>query len=317
MPFPLLAVLGAGAAVTGIIALVMKGGTKSPADASGSTVPGLPKELKDKVNAALAVGDPIAMNALADELEKAGFKPQAESLRAAAKEVAAESKKAAEKVPLPTPAAIVRTPAQQPKSGAQVFKGGEAGTVTATPEKLTYVVKDGDTQSKIAKKLTGNERRWPELNPVNKHLKFSKEKYGTIINPLYAGMVLNLPESWRAGLQSPKVEGDQSASARRSLAGRVALEVEIRNKGSEDRALIARFQQAEGLKATGLFDSATAGTLAVKHGIVPLLKFADGKAIYWRTNPAPEKKVLRKLFSTLAAKDPSRVEEWKQAAHSV
>lgn len=282
--------------------------------------PALPKDLQNKMEKALASGDPIMMRRLAEQVEKAGFPEQAETLRKAADEVAAAMKSVPDLPP-------VRSPDEQPKRGADVFRGGEAGTVTKTPEKLTYVVKEGDSMARVARKLTGNERRWAELLEPNKHLKTSKKSYGTIIDPFYAGMVINLPESWRDALQGDEVSGDRSPrideQGARRLAGRVALEVARKKKGAENRELIATFQKLErqrgmmGVPATGVFDHVTAVALARNYGIVPPLKFADGKDIYWPTNPAPAKNKLREIFTHMARRDPSRTEEWTQAAQSI
>lgn len=292
--------------------------------------PALPADLKKKMDAALAAGDPIAMRRLADQIEKAGFPEQAKSLREAADAIA-KAVKAVPDPPPPTTAApaatsapsapIVRTPAEQPKRGPDVFAAGQAGTVTATPEKLTYIVQKGDGFGKIARKLTGNESRWPELVKANPHKKYKKTAIGLEPVTLFAGEKLNLPESWRDAL--PKVEGDAAQideRGARRLAGRVALEITKKPKGSENRDLIATFQQVErqrgmhGVPVSGVFDYITALSLARNYGIVPPLKFADGKDIYWPVNAAPAKRKLKEIFSRMAARDPSRTEEWTQAA---
>lgn len=286
--------------------------------------PALPADLKKQMEKALDAGDPVAMRVLAGEIEKAGFKAQADSLRDAAAKIEAEMRKVK---PLPEPTTspglppVVRTPSEQPKRGADVFKGGQAGTVTATPSALTYVVRDGDFPGAIAKRLTGNERRWPELIAANPQKQTKQTKIGKVFTTMHAGEVLKLPESWREAL--PKVEGDEPGDRpARRIAGRAALEIASSRKGSENRELIASFQQlAKSLGADvnrmGLFDHLTAIAMATLFGIVPPLKFADGRDIYWPVNPAPAKRAVRNALDRLANADPAREEEWRQASKSI
>lgn len=71
-------VLVAGGA--GLLALVGLGVAVAHAS-SGPSTDGLPKALRDRMQAALDRGDPLTMRAVADEVQAAGYKEQAQSLR--------------------------------------------------------------------------------------------------------------------------------------------------------------------------------------------------------------------------------------------
>lgn len=100
--------LGAGA----LFALTSSASAKTP---SGGQVPGAPNaftaagmspQLLAKIQTAVATADPVQMRMVADEVERAGFKPQADSLRAAATAVqtAIQQAPAAPRPPTASPA---------------------------------------------------------------------------------------------------------------------------------------------------------------------------------------------------------------------
>jgi hypothetical protein len=53
--------------------------------------------------------------------------------------------------------------------------------------------------------------------------------------------------------------------------------------------------------------------MLVRYGIVPPLRFADGKELYWPVNAAPAKAQVRSVLSHLARTDEPRRDEWSAA----
>jgi hypothetical protein len=128
-----LKVLGGLALVGSVIAIgvgVAHAGEKKPGP-SPTPKPdtsGLPTDLKQKAEAALAAGDPTALRALADELDHEGFHAQATSLRAAADAIQAAEDNVnptppvphVDPAPGPTPAPVpgpLPVPVPQPGGG--------------------------------------------------------------------------------------------------------------------------------------------------------------------------------------------------------
>ena len=95
---------------------------------------------------------------------------------------------------------------------------------------------------------------------------------------------------------------------RRALAARLYNMLELAPRGGEDRTLVQRYQQQEGLKATGLYTPGTALSLAQKYGIVP------PKPLYWTESRTRQSKAhYRDMMRMLGERDPQRVEEWNRA----
>jgi hypothetical protein len=151
-------------------------------------------------------------------------------------------------------------------------------------------------------------------------------------NPhLNAGEHLFVPESWPngPGMQTKEVtilSGDTDSIGDddvRRLAGRVALEVNSKNKGSENRELIGTFQRVARERGhfdapvNGLYNAHTIVALVRLCGICPPLAFGDGGTPYWPRNHAPARNAVRQVLTNHAERDPSRSEEFAQAAERV
>jgi hypothetical protein len=65
----------------------------------------------------------------------------------------------------------------------------------------TYVVQKGDYAGEIARKFTGDARRWPEFCAANPQL----AKHATAGCVVYAGKTVNLPASWSAAQAAAQV----------------------------------------------------------------------------------------------------------------
>lgn len=91
MALPAVAKLLIPAALVGLVALSGKKADAKPKPGAAPTKPGAdsvpPADLLAKIQAAFAAADPAQLRTLADEVERAGFKAQADDLRAFAKKV--------------------------------------------------------------------------------------------------------------------------------------------------------------------------------------------------------------------------------------
>lgn len=332
---PLLKVLvPLGALAATGIALAFSGGEAKAAEPK----PGeskMPAALQDKIRAAMGTGDPIVIRQVADEVEKAGFPAQAQSMRVAADAI---EKAMADVDPLkpgePRPSSPSSPTGPDPsipvKMGRviRVPKGGGPFQVA----KLVFGAAAGAHQKELRDfNIPADADGTPRESDGAGGLRNSATK-----EPLHTGDRLLVPPSWpeskaisfeRVGVPAARISGDddddeelEQKQQLRRLAGRVALEVESNPKGSENRELVATFQKAERGRGNhkgdcrGLFDAETLRTIAICHGIVPPLRFSDGKEIYWGTNSGPEKNRVRKAFKKLERHDSVRGEEWRQAA---
>lgn len=333
--------LGLGLVGGGIAAAVgVAHAAGKPTDAEA-----LPLELRAKEQSALSSADPAIMREVADEIEKAGFPKQARTLRAAADAIEAAIKDvqpdpdapappgpAPGPGPGPGPSPGVRPPSPVVKMGRVIHVHKNEGPFQVTQRVLGHgasldrmreleaanVPFDADGQSRIIDHHTGQL-----IEPASRH-------------GIDEGDRLNAPDTWPAsehitteqvGVPLVAVRGDGGASCSpeelRKLAGRIALEVASKDKGSENRDLIATFQNVERAlgrrmgAGSGLYDAETAQCLAMVHGIAPPTVFGDGKELYYATNPAPEKSALRDCLHKLAQFDPRRAEEWLQSAAGV
>jgi len=336
LAFKVLIPLGALAA-TGIALALTSGDAKASVKEPEPGETKMPEDLQNKIRAAIGTADPIAMRAVADEVEKAGFPAQANALRAAADAI----EKAMEDV----------DPLDPGKPGSP---SSPTGPQVPGPVKMGRVirVKSGEGPFQIAKRVFGAQAgaHQKELRDFN----IPRDADGTERasdgagglrttttppEPLHPGDRLLVPPSWpehpdisfeRIGVPAAAISGDDDehdedgvSQRLRRLAGRVALEVESKPKGKENRELVSTFQKAESRRGNhrgdcrGLFDAQTLRTIAICHGIVPPLRFADGKEIYWPENAAPTKKKVRKTLAKLAKRDAVRGEEWTQCAGEV
>jgi hypothetical protein len=107
-------------------------------------------------------------------------------------------------------------------------------------------------------------------------------------------------------------QADQDA---RTFAGKVALMLTTRSRGTEDKAMVRKYQLQELQRsqpvgaADGLYGAKTALSLALDHGIVP------PKPLYWpASNQAAAKAGYSAAIKAFAIKDQSRAEEWQAAS---
>jgi hypothetical protein len=319
MPLPILAKVLIGAAV-GVGGLALLAGTAS---ADEQPTKDLPASLKKKVEAALDSADPVVMREVAKELEKAGFEAQAKSLRKAAAKIEKEMDAV-------------------PDVGVGAGSNPALPGVTGETETVRVLeVKPGDGPYQVAQRV-GMAADFGALRDANiprdgrNVLRESDGKMGLrtvqVFNGkkrgLEPGDLLRVPAHWPDHalmriVELPElVAGDDDTDALRVLAGKVALEVETKPKGQENRDLIATFQRAEvsrgrELDTRGLYDARTALALAVDHRIVPPLRFSNGAEIYWPTNAGKARKRVKEALEQLASSDPQRAEEWQQAASQI
>lgn len=321
MPLPVIAKVLIGAAVAvGSVALLA--GTAS---ADEQPTKDLPASLKKKVEAAVDSADPVVMRQVAKELEKAGFPEQAKSLRKAAAKIEKEMDAV-------------------PDVGVGTGSSSSVGlpAVTGETESVRVLeVKPGDGPYQVAQRV-GMAADFGALRDANiprdgkNQLRESDGKMGLRTVQLIGGKkrglepgdLLRVPAHWpdhplMRMVELPElVAGDDDTDALRSLAGKVALEIETKAKGQEDKDLIATFQRAEAsrgreMDTRGLYDGRTALALAIDHHIVPPLRFANGSEIYWPTNGANARKRVKEALGKLASSDPQRAEEWEQAASQI
>lgn len=318
-------------AVIGLVAL-------SASDAHAATPSkAMPEALRAKAQAALATADPLAIRAVADEVEKSGFKEQAASMRAAADAIEA-AERAVEPTAVPVSAG----------AGVAAALPGAAAAVPVGPVQKTgrvLVVKPGQGPFQVAQDALGKSAgaaRWRELRDANiprsadgiprKWIRdVVADPSGQTFRfdpPLNPGDRLIVPASWPT-TDAMKVDtiilsGDDGAPEKlRRLAARVALEITRAQKGQENRELIAAYQRAEQRRGRrrgrphGLYDPETMMLLAHAHGIVPPTRFGDDSEAYYPNNPAPSKTKLRQALESLAERDEPRAEEWRAAAATV
>lgn len=312
-------------AIVGLVALSSK-------DAHAATPSkALPPELIRKVEAALKTADPTVIHAVADEVEAAGFKEQADSLDAAADAIEQAENSVDPTHVVNSSGPVLTVP------GATVPSDGGPPVVTGR----VLIVKKGQGPFQVAQDALGasaGAARWPELRDANlpksadgiprKWAKDPKTNQYGFVPALNPGDKLLVPPSWPttpAMKVDTIISGDDEIGGDdlRKLAGRVALEVASKPKGKENRELVAALQRAEhargryGGRSHGLYDPALMLLLARCHGIVPPTRFGDDAEPYYPTNSAPAKAKLRTEFARLAEVDAPRAEEWNAAAETV
>jgi hypothetical protein len=267
--------------------------------------------LKERIKAALATGEPAQLRALAKELEDAGFKAQAASLRKAADQI------------------------ENAMSAVPETEPGKAPAPTKTKRKhvRVLVVQKGDGPWQVANRIgmgsAARELRDRNIPRDGKGKPRQSDGKGGFTPTLEPGDLLIVPEQWTThpsmktvALPSSVSGDDDDSTPLRRLAGRVALEVFETEKGHENRELIETYQKAMNaagykLRVSGLYDAQTAASLAKVHHIAPPIRFKGGRELYWPTNPTPAKKQLRALLLELAQRDDARAAEWSQVARDV
>jgi hypothetical protein len=295
----------------------------------------LPPELRDKIIAALKTADPPLIRKVALEVEKAGFPEQARSL-----EKAADAIEAAIRDVKPSPV-LPPAPKEDDKPKPKPSDGTRPPAPVVRDARVVHV-KKGEGPFQIAQRLKVGHpaERMKELRNLN--IPFDADGlpresdgmsgFRPILEP---GDRLLVPDNWPdhpdittekvgvpagvSGDDDPPVEGQ----ALRRLAGRVALEIEHANKGSENKQLIGAFQRAHHARGdrrgacNGVYDAETALHLITCHGIAAPMRFADGKELYWPNNPRKQKERMRNVIGQIAKRDLPRREEWLQVRSNI
>jgi len=124
------------------------------------------------------------------------------------------------------------------------------------------------------------------------------------------GKIVVLPDVNIEARIPPRAPTDmRTISAQRLLAGKMQLNVQTTVRGSENKKLVAEYQQNNNLKADGFYGYNTALSLAQRYGYVP------PKPRYWSaTSAARDKKAWRDRMLAYAQEDGARRDEWQRAA---
>lgn len=102
---------------------------------------------------------------------------------------------------------------------------------------------------------------------------------------------------------------DEIVPEDRAMAARVSLHLFEHKRGTEDRAIVAEFQKANGVNPTGAYGPATALAF-VSYGIVP------PKPFYWPSKGSTHAKTgYRLTLMREARNDAQRADEWASAAN--
>jgi len=109
---------------------------------------------------------------------------------------------------------------------------------------------------------------------------------------------------------APKSGPSTSDAKSRDLAAALVQHLERNKKGHEDRVLVGRFQEAEGIKQDGEYGPRTATEL-VDYGLVPPLPY------YWPKNWLQAKKDYSAVLRQAASKFPSLAEQYRAASKAV
>lgn len=292
------------------------------ATAKASPIEGeISEAIRNKIQAAIATGDPTTIRRVADEVERAGLTAQAKSMRDAADAI----ERAIDNV-RPTPIS----------PDAPI---GPRGVPAPSPsEARIVVVEAGEGPFQVTQRAGINTKLFRQLRDRNipfdaDGVRRRSDGASGFLPGLDAGDRLFVPETWPdspafkiASVTPPATvagDDDDERDPRdriQRLAGRVALAISRSRKGQEDRNLIHALQtiaRRKGQRATrpnGLYDAETICQLARHHGIVPPARFGDDRQPYWPTNAAPAQRTVRECLLAMAENDPVRAEEWKQAA---
>jgi hypothetical protein len=130
-------------------------------------VPGLPPDMVDKINRAIKMErDPAKLQAIVAALKVLPVTPERDQAISTIE------------------ALIVQIEAEVAANRAKE----EIEVIVKTPAGRTYTVQAGDNPSLVARKFTGNDARWKELQAAN-------TKYN-LLNQFWVGMVLKLPATW-------------------------------------------------------------------------------------------------------------------------
>ncbi len=180
---------------------------------------------------------------------------------------------------------------------------GEEATVVGGPR--FYVVKAGESASKIAATLTGNGGRWKELVAANSPPK-TKAPDGNF-KFLAPGEKLKIPASWPAHPAMVFSGDDVSlspAGMAQIRAGRIGLDA---HHHKVHPGMLAEFQTDHGLEATGEYGIGTAICLCIKYGMVPPVPHV------WGTREKANRQKFADAMFQMAKRDPQRRDEFRRA----
>jgi hypothetical protein len=326
------ALLGIAALATGGLFLVGKKAKAAPkpgepGGAPASSQPGaeleqIPAGVLAKITAALKSNSAKVLRQTADEIEKAGFGAQAADLRARAAQLEKAAKKA-KKTEEPPPLS------QERISGIiQTIETGniEAIKMLANGLRREGYEKEADDLDAAAKKLeqAAKEAKQSATTAAEPEPKITVKTPGiakttTTPKSQLEQAAEKVLEQATAILPKPAAAATGPTSSERTLAGQVALSLRNAKKGSEDKALVRRFQAQEGIVNSqgvndGLYGTSTGLVLADKYDIVP------PKPLYWGTKAGgyasllSDKSSWRSAMMAHAKADPQRAEEWARAA---
>ncbi len=255
-----------------------------------------PGDVQAVVTAAVLSGDPAKMRQVAAQLRAQGQTLAAQSLESHATtvEVGLAAVKSGQAI------------AQKILSGG-TQTGAPAGT--AAEQVPPVVVGPPAGQPPAAQPPAAPPAEQPPAYPAIPNIPIIQDVARTI-EQTFPGIVPGLPP----GLQAPTPTPIWPVSDPVKYASAVNMnEMLIQKKPyTEDNAKVKAFQTTEGLTTDGLYGPGTARVLGERYGIVP------AKPYYWSktVSKVPAQKAEYKAaMLALAAKDPSRAEEWVDAAN--
>lgn len=255
------------------------------------------EDVVKQVTDALASGSVETMRKVAADLRSHGFTEQADSLDAAADELEAEQEAArkAEEDRRRQEAKDNDRPAPKPQPEPE-----------PNPSHRTVTVKSGDSESAIAKRLTGNANLWPELVSINipkdadgrSRSKVTAADVANGVNPnrmgalkpgLQPGQNLFVPDDWKLKANDTKPAPQPKPAPKPSKPAHTpdtgdALTTQLitmlagKSPGQEDTFLVKKWQSANGRTSDGKFGPGDALFMADSLGVVP------PTPLYWPKN---------------------------------
>lgn len=297
-----------------------------PGGAPASSQPGagakVPPTVLARIAAAVKSDNAAVMRKLANELEKQGYGAQAADLRARAAELEHEkgpaplSEKEVELILSTVAKGNVETIRQLAKLLRAQGHKREADDLDAAANDLETAASEAAKTSstttpakptpkvKIVAKTPGVVKDAPQFTPTD-------------AASVDAAIEHAVAKATKAAAEAAAAAGPSESE--RQLAGQVAFSLMNAKKGSEDKALVARFQTQEGIRnsqglADGYYGKSTGLVLSEKYDIVP------PKPLYWGTKAGGwnsvvlDKSAWKSAMLSHAKTDAPRAEEWARAA---
>ena len=303
-----------------------------PGGAPASSQPGaklktVPAAVLAKITAALKSNSAKNMRKVADELEKAGYGAQAADLRRRASELEKAAAKTQEPPALSAEEVqgIVDTVATGNILAIRMLANGlrrrgyeaEAKELEAAADQL----EQAQQEATKASSATAPAEPAPKVKVVAKTPGFAKTptQFTPTSTTAIEEAAAKVVEAAAQAAPAVVAAATGPSASERALAGQVALALMNARKGSEDKALVARFQAQEGITNAagindGLYGRSTGVVLADKYDIVP------PKPLYWGTKAGgwnsvvADKTAWRNTMMGHARTDAPRAEEWARAA---